>query len=68
MTVLETVSKGGIDMWYYSMNVEAFYQPNYLMDYNRYNYYNNWNYWNRNNPSNYNYYNQMPHAVCFMVG
>ncbi|GEM_PF-6541614 len=57
-------------MWYYSMNVDAFYQPNmnYLWEYNGYNYYNNWNYWNRNNMSNYNYYNHMPHAMFFMVG
>ena len=53
-------------MWYYSMNVDAFYQPNYLWEYNGYNYYNNWNYWNRN-LSNYNYYNHMPHAM-FMIG
>ena len=57
-------------MWYYSMNVDAFYQPNtnYLWEYNGYNYYNNWNYWNRNNMSNYNYYNHIPHAMFFMVG
>ncbi len=53
-------------MWYYSMNVDAFYQPNDSWEYNGYNYYNNWNYWNRN-MSNNNYYNHMPHAM-FMIG
>ncbi len=53
-------------MWYYSMNVDAFYQPNYLWGNSGYNY-NNWNYWNRN-MSNYNGYNYLPHAMFFMIG
>ena len=56
-------------MFYYSMNVTAYYDmaTNYLWN-NNYNQWNYWNQWNRSNMNNYNYYPHVPRTVCYLVG